>query len=71
LLSANGGDGTYTWFIQPDTSLPPGLTLSAGGVLSGTPTQAGTYTIYPSVSDAQANGAGFDRTSLTLVINAA
>jgi hypothetical protein len=40
-------------------------------VLSGTPTQAGTYTIYPSVSDTELSGAGFDKTSLTLVINAA
>jgi hypothetical protein len=71
-FSASGGDGgPYSWFIQPDTYLPPGLTLSASGVLSGTPTKAGTYTIWPSVSDAQVSGAGFDKTELTLVINSA
>ncbi len=71
-FSASGGDsGPYSWFIQPDTSLPSGLTLSASGVLSGTPTTAGTYTIYPSVSDAQVSGAGFDKTELTLVISSA
>jgi hypothetical protein len=32
-------------------SAPPGLTLGADGVLSGTPTQAGTFTFTVSVND--------------------
>ncbi len=35
--------------------VPPGLTLSATGALTGTPTQAGTFTFGVSVSDTAAN----------------
>jgi hypothetical protein len=36
-LSAAGGDGTYVWRVRSG-NLPIGLSLSASGVLSGTPT---------------------------------
>ncbi|MFZ2281454.1 MAG: putative Ig domain-containing protein, partial [Prosthecobacter sp.] len=36
-LAATGGSGNYTWSVTSGT-LPAGLTLSSGGVLSGTPT---------------------------------
>lgn len=39
------------------TTLPPGLTLSPAGVLSGTPTQPGTYTVEVTVTDAQGHTA--------------
>jgi sugar lactone lactonase YvrE len=38
-FTASGGTGPYTYSYTG--TLPPGLTLSAGGVLSGTPTSAG------------------------------
>jgi len=38
---AIGGTQTFTWSVTAGT-LPAGLTLSSGGVLSGTPTAAGT-----------------------------
>ena len=38
-LAAVGGTGTYTWTVYSG-SLPAGLSLSSGGVLSGTPTGA-------------------------------
>jgi hypothetical protein len=40
-FSASGGDGSYTW-KSVGGSLPPGLTM-AGGTISGSPTQAGTW----------------------------
>jgi hypothetical protein len=40
-LTASGGNGSYNWQLANATTLPPGLSFSAGGVVSGTPT-AGT-----------------------------
>jgi hypothetical protein len=42
-LTAGGGTGAYTWSIASG-SPPNGVTLSSGGVLSGTPAAAGNYT---------------------------
>jgi regulation of enolase protein 1 (concanavalin A-like superfamily) len=50
-LSAIGGTGATTWSIVAGT-LPAGLTLSAAGVVSGTPTTAGTSTFTVQASDA-------------------
>ena len=36
-LSAFGAQGALTWSLSPDSRLPEGLSLSAQGVLSGTP----------------------------------
>lgn len=41
-LTATGGSGTYTWSVLSG-SLPPGVTLSASGLLSGLPTSFGTF----------------------------
>jgi hypothetical protein len=49
-LTANGGSSPYTWSVATGT-LPPGLTLSSAGVISGTPTTAGTSSFTIQVSD--------------------
>ena len=42
-FNAEGG-GNYRWTLLPDPGQTlPGLTLSAGGILSGTPTSVGSY----------------------------
>ncbi|MEO8681824.1 MAG: putative Ig domain-containing protein, partial [Vicinamibacterales bacterium] len=41
-LSASGGFPPFTWSLAGGT-LPSGVTLSTAGVLSGTPTQSGTF----------------------------
>jgi hypothetical protein len=49
-LTATGGQyPTYTWSLTKG-DLPPGIGFAAG-VFSGTPTQAGTYTVTVSVND--------------------
>lgn len=40
-LAATGGSPPYTWSYNG--SLPPGITVTSGGVVSGTPTTAGNY----------------------------
>ena len=57
---ATGGTPGYTWGFAP-TNLPPppppqlpgGMTFSAQGVLSGTPTQSGTFTLDLEVTDSK------------------
>ena len=49
-LQASGGVKPYTWSIQSGT-LPAGLTLSAAGLISGTPTTAGTQDVTFQVKD--------------------
>jgi hypothetical protein len=48
-LGASGGTPPYTWLAK--STLPPGLSLSSAGVLSGTPTKAGSYTFSVEVKD--------------------
>jgi hypothetical protein len=50
-FSASGGTPPYTWDIS--AGQPPGLALSPDGVISGTPTQAGPYTLTLRVTDAR------------------
>jgi Putative Ig domain len=49
-LRANGGLGIATWALAGGT-LPPGLTLTPTGVLSGEPTTTGNYPIVLEASD--------------------
>ena len=42
VLTASGGTGSFTWSIVSG-SLPNGLSLSAGGAITGTPSQAGDF----------------------------
>jgi YVTN family beta-propeller protein len=53
-LSASGGTAPYTFAVSSGT-LPPGLTLSASGVLSGKPTAAGTSSFTVGVTDSSAS----------------
>ncbi|UPG93877.1 autotransporter domain-containing protein [Luteibacter aegosomatissinici] len=53
-LTASGGTSPYN-FSVPTNQLPPGLTLTTGGVLSGTPTTAGTYSFTVTATDANSS----------------
>ena len=63
-LTATGGTTPYTWSVNAG-SLPPGITLTSAGVLTGTPTAAGSYTFSVNVVDANN---GIATTSITLVV---
>jgi uncharacterized protein YjdB len=63
-LAASGGTTPYTWSIASGT-LPAGVTLSAAGVLSGTPTATGTSSFTVQVTDAAART---DTQALSLVV---
>jgi large repetitive protein len=49
-LSASGGTGPYSFAVSAG-GLPTGLTLTTGGVLSGTPTEAGSFSFTISATD--------------------
>ncbi|HEV3081903.1 MAG TPA: putative Ig domain-containing protein, partial [Gemmataceae bacterium] len=66
-ISATGGTGAYTFSMTAGT-LPTGLTLSPGGVLSGTPTTTGTFPF--SVTATDSTSAMQDQ-SYTVIINPA
>ncbi|GFO55190.1 hypothetical protein GMSM_21970 [Geomonas sp. Red276] len=70
-LAATGGTGgtNYTWSIASG-SLPHNVSLSAAGVLSGTPDTAGTSTFTVQVADTN-NPTAIATKSFTMVINAA
>jgi len=51
-LSATGGAPPYQW---SGSGIPDGLTLSSGGLLSGTPTTAGNGTVTAQVTDSSGN----------------
>jgi hypothetical protein len=54
-------------YATQQSALPPGLTLSASGLLSGTPTTPGSYTFYV----ATANPAGANNQQVTMNVDAA
>jgi hypothetical protein len=64
-----GGARPFTFSDSPFDSLPPGLTLSADGVLAGIPTASGTFVLQPIITDA--DGATLNAPEMTLVIAAA
>ena len=63
-LTATGGTGTKTWSLASGT-LPVGLSLSAAGVISGTPTGSGASTFTAQVTD----GVQTAQKSLTITVN--
>jgi putative Ig domain-containing protein len=49
-LQATGGVTPYTWSVFAG-ALPTGITLSSGGLLSGTPTITGAFNFTAQVTD--------------------
>jgi len=70
LMQASGGDGLIVWSISSG-SLPPGLILSGGGILTGTPTTSGTYTFTVRATDSDATNPDASEISYTQIISPA
>lgn len=68
-LNATGGTAPYTWAVSTG-ALPAGLNLSAAGVISGTPTAAGTASFTVSATDSAA-GAATATKALSINVTAA
>jgi uncharacterized protein YhjY with autotransporter beta-barrel domain len=69
-----GGGGTGSFSYASTGTLPPGLTLSPAGVLSGTPSAPGSYAFDVTATDVNSAGPGAPYTvvqSYTLQVNAA
>ena len=64
-VGANGGSAPYMWSI-PAGTLPPGLTIG-GGLISGTPTAAGSFPFTVQVTDA---GGAMATADLSIMIDA-
>jgi hypothetical protein len=52
-LQANAGRTPYMWTLTAESRLPPGLTITPGGRISGTPTTAGDYAFTITVVDSR------------------
>lgn len=53
--AANAYSGAENLFFMPTGTPPPGLSLATNGVLSGAPTEAGTFTFLATVTDTEGN----------------
>lgn len=63
---ASGGTLPYTWsLVSGQGTLPPGLSLSAAGAITGTPSTAGTYNFTVKVTDA---GSATAQKALSIVV---
>jgi cytochrome c553 len=67
-MAASSGSAPYTWTTAAGSPLPAGLSLSAAGVVTGTPTIAGTISASINVTDA---AAGTATKTFSITINAA
>jgi hypothetical protein len=67
VLTASGGNEPYRWVLD-NGSLPPGITLSQFGELTGTATSAGTFNFVARVTDASNNST---TKPFTLIVKAA
>jgi hypothetical protein len=56
-LSASGGVAPYSWSVASGSAMPPGLSLSSSGGISGSATQVGTHLFTVVVADAGAPAA--------------
>ena len=66
-LMADGASGTLTWAVTSTVLPPPGITLSAQGLFSGTPTSTGTFPFVVRVTDSATNLSSSSTLSITVL----
>ena len=69
VITATGSTAPYSYAVT-NGALPPGLTLTPGGVLSGTPTTAGSYTFTVTATDSTGNTGSRQYTLVVAIPNA-
>ena len=67
-LQATGGITPYTWSYTG--TLPPGLTLSGAGVISGKPTTPGTFSFTVTATDSETPNPQKANANLSITVNA-
>jgi len=67
-LSSTGGNAPYTYTLHAGSSLPPGLSLNSSGVLSGTPTTLGAFSVQVESQDSSGSPGPYANIT-TLTIN--
>ena len=67
-INVSGGTAPYNSFVVASGSLPPGLTLNATGLVSGTPIAAGNYSFTVSASDSSTGSGPYSGTSGTIAV---
>jgi hypothetical protein len=68
-LQASSGVPPYTWSLAGGTLLPPGLSLSSSGVISGTPIATGTTNFTVQVTDSSEPAHQTATANLSITIN--
>jgi hypothetical protein len=64
-LAATCGSPPLTWSVTGESVLPPGVTMASSGILSGTPTGSGSFTLTVRVTD----GTQLAERTFTLVVS--
>jgi hypothetical protein len=70
VITVTGGTAPYTFSVTAG-NLPPGMTLSPGGTISGTPTTAGSYSFTVTATDSDPTGPFTGTQSYTLTVDQA
>ena len=73
-FTTTGGTSPYSYSIEPGPGLPPGLSMSSTGLVTGTPTAVGSYTFalrYDDSTTISTGGDHFAVQNVTIVVNAA
>jgi len=66
-LAATGSTNPLTWSLSGTAPLPPGLNISAQGVISGTPTQAGGFSFQVQVTDSVASQSAVQALNILII----